>query len=276
MILVAGAAGNIGGALVGALAEAGQPVRALTRSARRDRFPAGVELAAGDLNDPASLRPALDGADGVFLLPGYADMPGVLAEARRAGVRTVVQLSGMSAGSGDMSNAITAYMVTSERAARESGLAWTIVRPAAFMTNALRWLPQLRAGDVVRAPFGHVRSAVTDPADIAAVAAVTLTAQGHESRVYEVSGPQALTPADQVAILGQALGRDLRFEALTDEEARAEMSATTPAKYVDAFFDFYVGGALDESKVLPTVREVTGRPPRTFTQWVSAHADAFQ
>jgi uncharacterized protein YbjT (DUF2867 family) len=276
MILVAGAAGNIGGALVGALAEAGQPVRALTRSVRRDRFPAGVELAAGDLNDPASLRPALDGADGVFLLPGYADMPGVLAQARRAGVRTVVQLSGMSAGSGDMSNAITAYMVMSERAARESGLAWTIVRPAAFMTNALRWLPQLRAGDVVRAPFGQVRSAVTDPADIAAVAAVALTAQGHASRVYEVSGPQALTPADQVAILGQALGRDLRFEALTDVEARAEMSATTPAKYVDAFFDFYVGGALDESKVLPTVREVTGRPPRTFTQWVSAHADAFQ
>jgi uncharacterized protein YbjT (DUF2867 family) len=276
MILVAGAAGNIGGALVGALAEAGQPVRALTRSARRDRFPAGVELAAGDMNDPASLRPALDGADGVFLLPGYADMPGVLAEARRAGVRTVVQLSGMSAGSGDMSNAITAYMVMSERAARESGLAWTIVRPAAFMTNALRWLPQLRAGDVVRAPFAHVRSAVTDPADIAAVAAVALTAQGHASRVYEVSGPQALTPADQVAILGQALGRDLRFEALTDEEARAEMNATTPAKYVDAFFDFYVGGALDESKVLPTVRAVTGRPPRTFTQWVAAHAGAFQ
>jgi hypothetical protein len=72
------------------------------------------------------------------------------------------------------------------------------------------------------------------------------------------------------------VGRDLRFEALTDEEARAEMSATTPAKYVDAFFDFYVGGALDESKVLPTVQEVTGRPPRTFTQWVSARADAFQ
>ena len=276
MILVTGAAGNIGGALIRALAEAGQPVRALTRSAQPDRFPAGVEAAAGDLNDPAGLRPALDGADGVFLLPGYADMPGVLAEARRAGVRRVVQLSGMSAGSGDMSNAITAYMVMSEQAARESGLAWTIVRPAMFMTNAFQWLPQLRAGDLVRAPFGRVRSAVTDPADIAAVTAAALTTPGHESRVYEVSGPQALTPADQVAILGQALGRDLRFEALTDEEARAEMSATTPAKYVDAFFDFYVGGALDESKVLPTVRAVTGRPPRTFTQWVAANAGAFQ
>ena len=276
MILVTGAAGNIGGELVRALAEAGQPVRALARSAASDRFPSVVEIAAGDLNDPASLSSALDGAHGVFLLPGYADMPGVLAAARRAGVRRVVQLSGMSAGSGDMTNAITAYMVMSEQAARESGLAWTIVRPAMFMSNALQWLPQLRAGDVVRAPFGHARAAVIDPADIAAVAARALTTPGHEGRVYEVSGPESLTAGERVAILGAALGRALRFEAQPDEAARAEMSATTPEKYVDAFFDFYAGGSLDESKVLPTVQDVTGRPARTFTQWATAHADSFR
>lgn len=276
MIVVTGAAGNVGGELVAALAEAGQPVRALTRSAEPGRFPPGVEMVSGDLNDPASLRPVLEGADGVFVLPGYADMPGVHAEARRAGVRTVVQLSGMSAGSGDMSNAITAYMAMSEQAARESGLAWTIVRPAMFMTNAFQWLPQLKAGDLVRAPFGDVRAAVTDPADIAAVAARALTSPGHEERVYEVSGPESLSAGDRVAILGQVLGRDLRFEAQPNEEARTEMSATTPAKYVDAFFDFYVAGALDESKVLPTVQEVTGRAPRTFAQWATAHADAFR
>jgi uncharacterized protein YbjT (DUF2867 family) len=276
MILVTGAAGNIGSELVAALAEAGQQVRALTRSAEPGRFPPGAQAVAGDLNDPPSLRPVLAGADGVFLLPGYADMPGVLAEARRAGVRTVVQLSGMSAGSGNLGNAVTAYMAASEEAARQSGLGWTILRPAMFMSNALQWLPQLRAGDVVRAPFGQVRAAVTDPADIAAVAARALTAPGHEGRVYELSGPESLTAADRVAILGQALGRDLRFEAQTDEEARAEMSATTPARYVDAFFDFYAAGTLDESRVLPTVREVTGRPPRTFAQWAAAHAGAFR
>ena len=231
---------------------------------------------AGDLNDPASLRSALDGADGLFLLPGYADMPGVLAEARAAGVRRVVQLSGMSAGSGDTSNAITAYMASSEQAARESGLQWTIMRPAMFMSNTFQWLPQLRSGDVVRAPFGQVRAAVTDPADIAAVGALALTTPGHEGRVYELSGPQALTPGERAAILGQTLGRDLRFEAQSDEEARAEMTATTPARYVDAFFDFYVGGSLDESKVLPTVQELTGRPPGPFSQWAVAHAGAFR
>ena len=280
MILVTGAAGNVGGELVGALADAGEPVRALVRAlpagTGQGQFPPGAETVAGDLNEPASLRPALDGTDGVFLLPGYADMSGVLAEARRAGVRAVVQLSGMSAASGDLSNAITAYMASSEQAARESGLAWTILRPAMFMSNTFQWLPQLRAGDVVSAPFGHVRAAVTDPADIAAVAALALTKQGHEARVYEVSGPEALTAADRVAILGQVLARDLRFEAQADEDARAEMSATTPARYVDAFFDFYVTGTLDESRVLPTVRELTGRPPGTFSQWAAAHAAAFR
>ena len=76
-------------------------------------------------------------------------------------------------------------------------------------------------------------------------------------------------------ILGQALGRDLRFEAQGDE-ARAEMSASMPPEYVDAFFNFYVDGALDESPVLPTVAGLTGRAPRTFAQWAAAHADAFR
>jgi uncharacterized protein YbjT (DUF2867 family) len=276
MILVTGAAGNVGGALTRALAAAGVPVRALARSAEQDRFPPGTEVAAGDLNDPASLRPALDGADGVFLLPGYADMSAVLAEASRAGVSRVAQLSGLSAGSGDMSNAVTAYMITSEQAARESGLAWTIVRPAMLASNALQWVSQLRSGDVVRAPFARVRAAVTDPADVADVAALALTTPGHESRVYELSGPEPLTPADRVAILGQVLHRDLQFEAQTDEDARAEMSETTPVGYVDAFFDFYADGSLDESKVLPAVPELTGRPPRTFSQWAEAHAGAFR
>ena len=91
-----------------------------------------------------------------------------------------------------------------------------------------------------------------------------------------MSGPAALLPADRVRILGAALGRALRFEAQPDDEARAQMSAQMPAAYVDAFFDFYVDGSLDESPTLPTVEEVLGRQPRTFEQWAAAHADAFR
>jgi uncharacterized protein YbjT (DUF2867 family) len=277
MILVTGSTGNVGRELVATLAAKGTAVRALSRpdAVGTPALPAGVQAVTGDLNDPASLDPALDGADGLFLLPGYADMPGILARARQAGVKHVVQLSGLSADSPDMANAITRYMADSERAVRDCGIAWTIIRPAAFMTNAFRWLPQLRAGDVLRLPFAAVRTATIDPADIAEVAAVALIARHHEGRIYPVSGPQSLTPADQIAILGQALGRPLRYEAQPDDEARSEMSKSMPAQYVDAFFRFYVDGTLDESKVLPTVQAVTGRPPRTFAQWAASHAGDF-
>ncbi|MBT2235760.1 NmrA family NAD(P)-binding protein [Nonomuraea sp. NEAU-A123] len=163
----------------------------------------------------------------------------------------------------------------SERAAREPGVPWTFLRPRAFMSNALRWLPQLRTGDLVRVPFAGVAAAAIDPADIAAVAALALTSDGHEGRIYELTGPDSLLPADQIAVLAKVLRRDLRCEGLPDEEARAQMEASMPVEYVDAFFSFYVDGTLDESQVLPTVQEVTGHPPRTFEQWAETHADAF-
>jgi uncharacterized protein YbjT (DUF2867 family) len=275
MILITGATGNVGGELVRILVAGGHKVRALVRSTQT-ALPAGVEGVVGDLNRPDTLTAALAGVRGVFLLSGYQDMPGVLAEMWRAGVEHVVLLSGSSAPSGDMSNAITRYMVRSETAVRESGVPWTFLQPNSFMSNALRWLPQLRSGNSVRAPFPTVRVATIDPYDIAAVVAQVLQSKEHEGRSYRLSGPESLLPADQVRILAHVLGRDLHFQGLSDAEARAEMSLTTPPEYVDAFFSFFADGKLDESKVLPTVEEITGRPPRTFEQWARVHADAFR
>ena len=275
MFLVTGATGNVGGELARALAEAGQQVRALTRSGSGKPLPDGVAQATGDLNQPASLRAALTGVRGLFLYPGYQDLAGTLAEARQAGVRHVVLLSGSSAASGDLGNAVSRYMIESETAVRDSGLTWTILRAFGFMSNTLQWIPQLQAGDLVRAPFAGVPVAVIDPVDIAAAAAAALTSPRHEGRVYTLSGPEALRPADRTRILGEVLGRDLRFEAQPDDEARAEMSASMPAAYVAAFFDFYVTGTLDESGVRPDVAEVTSRAPRTFRQWAQAHAEQF-
>jgi uncharacterized protein YbjT (DUF2867 family) len=127
----------------------------------------------------------------------------------------------------------------------------------------------------VRAPFAGVRVATIDPYDVAAVSAAAL-AGGHEGRSYRLSSPESLLPADRVSVLARVLGRDLRFEAQSDADARAEMSGAMPAQYVDAFFSFFADGKLDESEVLPTVREVTGRHPRTFEQWAQAHVDAFR
>jgi uncharacterized protein YbjT (DUF2867 family) len=275
MYLVTGATGNAGGELVRALAAAGEPVRALVRDTARADLPPGVDVIAGDLNRPESVASALGGVRGAFLLSGYDRMSDTLAELRRARVERVVLLSAASVLSTDEDNAVSAYHRASEAAVRDSGLAWTFLRPQSFMSNALRWVEQLRAGDFVREAFGDVAVAAIDPADIAAVAAAALTGDGHAGQAYRLTGPEALRPGDRVRILGAALGRPLRFEPIPDDVAREEMSAAMPAPYVDAFFRFFVDGTLDESLVLPTVQEVLGRPPGTFAQWAEAHAGAF-
>ena len=275
-VLVAGATGNVGGAIVRALAADGVPVRALARRAAPRGLPAGVAAVRGDLGEPDSLRDALAGAEAAFLLPGFPGLPAVLELARDAGVRRVVLLSGGSAEGDTRDDAITQYMRASERAVRDGGVSWTILRPSGFMSNTLEWADQLRRGDVVRAPFADVPIAVIDPADIAAVAALALRGDEHAGRALRLTGPEPLRPADRARILGEALGGELRFEAQPDDEARAELSAAMPQQYVDAFFSFYVDGQLDESVVLPTVEEVTGRPPRTFAQWAAEHAEAFR
>jgi uncharacterized protein YbjT (DUF2867 family) len=276
MILVAGATGNVGAELVRVLAASGEPVRALSRRPGSAALPAGVTAVSGDLNDPDNLADALKGTRGMFVLSGYRDMPRLLRRARDAGVRQVVLLSGSSAGARDLGNAISQYMVSSETAVRESGLAWTILRPVSFMSNTLEWADQLRSSDVVRAPFADVAVALIDPYDVASVAAEVLLSDGHSGRVYPLTGPAALRPADRAQVLGSVLGRELRFVGLTDAEARAEMSAAMPSQYVDAFLRFFADGMLDESTVLPTVADITGRTPHTFRQWASAHAAAFR
>lgn len=272
MIVVAGATGNVGREVVRQLVEAGEPVRALTRDPAKATVPAGATAVAGDLTDPSTLRPALADATALFVLSGYS--PEVFTEARQAGVRRVVLMSGGSAETGDRANAVARYMIETEDALRASGLAWTMVRPRMFMTNALQWVPQVNAG-VVRAPWSDAASAVIDPADIAAVAAKALVSAEHEGREYPVTGPEALRPGDRVRIIGEVLGREVRYEAQPDDEARAEMLTQMPEPYVNAFFSFYSDGKLDEATVYPTVEEVAGRPPRTFAAWVRANADRF-
>ncbi|MDT7804416.1 MAG: hypothetical protein QOI78_7849, partial [Actinomycetota bacterium] len=153
MFLVTGATGNVGAEVVSALAGAGSPVRALVRRPETP-LPDGAEAVVGDLNDPGSLGDALKGVEGIFLLSGYPDE--ILDLARDAGVRRIVLLSGGSAALEDLGNAVSAYMTRSERAVRASGLDWTFLRPRAFSSNALRWLPQLREGDTIRAQFPDV------------------------------------------------------------------------------------------------------------------------
>jgi uncharacterized protein YbjT (DUF2867 family) len=277
MYLIAGATGNVGGEVVRALTEAGEPVRALIRSdADKTKLPEGAEGFVGDLNDTKSLAPALEGIRGAHLLAGYKGLDELVTEMPSAGVERVVLQSSSAAPTGDLTDAVAKYHILSERAIEESGLGWTFLRPNSFMSNALRWLPQLEAGDIVRDAFPDVPVATIDPHDVAAVSAAALTSGEHDGKAYRLSGPDSLLPAERLAILAKALGRDLRFEGQSDEEARAEMSENTPAEYVDSFFRVFRGDDIDESTVLPTVREVLGREPRSFEEWTTEHADAFR
>ncbi|MGH9229181.1 MAG: SDR family oxidoreductase, partial [Acidimicrobiales bacterium] len=166
MILVFGATGNVGGAVVRELAAAGAPVRAVVRDPHRASLPPGVDVVAGDLGEAVTLRQALAGVDAAFLLSGYDGIDSLVSEMPAAGVRRMVLLSSSTAPTDDLSNAVARYHIVSEQAVRDSGVAWTFLQPNSFMTNAFQWIPQLREGDVVRAPFADVAVSTIDPADI--------------------------------------------------------------------------------------------------------------
>jgi uncharacterized protein YbjT (DUF2867 family) len=276
VILVFGATGNVGSAVVPELAVAGSEVRAVVRQPERASLPAGVEAVAGDLADVATLRPSLAGVDAAFLMSGYDGIDDLVPAMTAAGVERVVLLSSSAAPSGDLSNAVARYHIMSEQVVRDAGVAWTLLQPNSFMTNTFQWIPQLRTRDLVRAPFANVAVATIDPADVAAVAARALVSADLEGCSLRLSGPEALRPADRVRILATALGRELQFEAVPNDVARREMSESMPVEYVDAFFSFFVDGTIDETTVLPTVREVLGREPRSFADWVATHQQRFR
>ena len=276
MILVTGSSGNVGSEVVTAVVDRGRPVRALVRDPARARLPQTVDRVAGDLDRPDTVEPALAGVEAAFLLGGFATLPDLLERMRRAGVAHVALLTSRCVIGGRPDNAVTRMWLDAEAAVREAGMAWTILRPSGFHSNALRWLPQLRAGDVVRAPWPDVPIASIDPADIAAVAATALIDRRHDGQALALSGPEPLTPGDQVATLARALGRPLRYEALPDDDARAALSADTPPAIVDALFRFFSRGEFDDATVLDTVATVTGRAPRPFAAWAAAHAHRFR
>jgi len=285
MILVTGATGNVGAELVAQLAERNEddePVRAMTRRPRAVRFPAGVEVVYGDFDDPASIDAAFRDVDRAFLMS--AQMPGserrpihdlrLVEAARRAGVGRVAKLSVFDGGAGD--NPIGEWHRQAEAAVVESGMDWTLLRPGRFMSNALQWAPMIRRGDTVAVPFATWPSVPIDPADIAAVAVVALTAEGHRNVAHQLCGPEVLTPADELRILAETLGRPLELVEPSVEAVKAGMlKAGTAEPVVDAIVARTLSDKGAEAEVVPTVGELLGRPPATFASWAKTHAEQF-
>jgi uncharacterized protein YbjT (DUF2867 family) len=271
-ILVTGATGTIGRHLIDQLVRRGLPVRALTRDPARAALPAGVEVAAGDLTAPDSLTQALAGVDRVHLISiggdDYAPLhtaTKVLARVRAAGVRRVTVLTG-TAGELAVADAVAA-----------SGLEWTHVRPVEFMANKLQWAEPLRARGVVWAPFATQPHAIVHEADVAAVIATALTEDGHTGQTYTPTGPEALTPLEAARRIGEVVGTQVRLEELTAEQLREQMRAAGFREEVIDEVIAYGGNPPEVAfTVSGVVKEVTGQPPRTFTEWVAEHAAAFR
>jgi uncharacterized protein YbjT (DUF2867 family) len=282
MILVTGATGTVGGAVVRRLVAAGHPVRALVRQPGAGRVPDGVEVAYGDLTRPETLAEALSGVERMYLLAPLAPhLPhweaGAIDAARAAGVRHVVKHSNLGADDPDATT-VQRWHRAGERLLEQSAMAWTFVRPTGFMSNALGWAGTIRAQGTVYAPAGDGKLAVVDPYDIAAVAVAALTGPGHEGRAYDVTGPAALSTVDQVAAIGAAIGRPLRYVDIPESTARDGMRASgMPAVIVEALLEFMAlvrsGRADTVSDAVPTG---TGRPARTFEAWAAEHTDTFR
>jgi len=283
VIVVTGATGTVGRLVVDGLIAAGQPVRAMTRAPERAGLPPGVEVVAGDLDRPDSLLAAFRGAEKIFLLsaPGPASpaQDGRAATvAREAGVSYVVKLSALGADTAT-EDPIGRWHLSGERAVAKSGLAYTFLRPNGFMTNALRWARSIREEGTVSVPFARAPSAVIDPADIAAVALVVLSDASdlHDGKAYPLTGPEALSAADQVAALADALSWPIKVIDVPPEIARDRMVAAGMAPDIaDALMARGRAGTPYDPSVHQTVERLVGRPARSYKQWVADHVNCFR
>jgi uncharacterized protein YbjT (DUF2867 family) len=208
-ILVIGATGNIGRQVVAGLHARGSAVRALSRHpAMASALPDGVELVAGDLTDPDSLQHALTGVDAVFLLWPFlsADGAPAVVEAVAGHARRVVYVSAMSVRD-DRSPAENGVWGQVEDAIRRTDLDWTFLRASGFATNTFEWAPAIRTGQPVRIPYLAAARSLLHERDIADVAVRALTEPGHAGAAYVLTGPAAITQAEQVRILAAVGGR---------------------------------------------------------------------
>ncbi|WP_432882658.1 NAD(P)H-binding protein [Kribbella sp. CA-245084] len=268
-VLVTGATGRVGRHVVAGLRAAGVTVRALVRTPDLAGFPPDVELIHGDITDVDAVRRAAAGVDAAFLLwpsfsaDGASSIVGALPE-------RVVYLSSLNAAEGGVWGDV-------EQLLRDAGKAWTFLRPSGFAVNAQGWAGDFRSGDTLRLPYPEASRSLIHERDIAAVAVLSFVNPGHVGQIYELTGPEALTQASQVATVGRAVGKDMHVVPLTGDAARQAMlnQGADPALAASAV-SYWASLVDNPEPVTTTVAELTGRPALTFADWAREHADEFR
>ena len=280
-ILVIGGTGTVGRQVLSRLAATALPVRALVRNPGAARLPSPVEVVRGDLTLPQTLDACLDGIDTVFLVwtaPAAAAAPALERITKHA--RRIVLLSAPIKTAHPLfqqQNPGKALFEQIERLIETSGLEWTFLRPGMFAANALSWwAPQILSGDVVRWPYLAAPTAPIDERDIAAVAVRALCEDGHSGAEYVLTGPQSLSQFEQVSTIGRVIGRSLRIEEISPDEARTELLRVGPLVAVNMLLSAWAAAIGQPAHVTSTVAEVTGLPPKTFLEWATDNAAAFR
>lgn len=283
MILVTGATGLVGRPLIDLLRAEGADIRAVTRDPQAADLLGGVEVVAGDPSRPDTIAAALQGVTGVFLNPRTIGEAAdeLLRLARGQGVQRVVAMSALNVDfdlDRQPSRLRGEYNKEVEAAAVASGLEWVSLRSGFYAANVIgMWAGQIRAGDVVRGPYPQSAWAPLHERDLAAVGARALLTDDLVGRRPVLTGPQSLTQADIVAIIGNAVGRPLRFQEVPPEAARQGMiQAGFSEALAEGFLTMQAESYGQPDLVSGEVETILGRPGLTFTEWAAEHADDFR
>lgn len=280
-ILVIGATGNIGRQLVEQLVQTGAPVRALTRKPDKARLPTQAEVVQGDLTLPDSLKQCLINVDSTFLVwtaPQEAAEAALELIAKYA--RRLVFLSAPLNTPHpffQQPNSSRVMAMHIEQLIEASGLEWTILRPGMFALNARHfWGPQIRAGDLVRWPYLSAATAPIDERDIARVAVRVLSEKRHGGKDYVLTGPESLTQYEQIATIGEVVGRPLRIEEVPPDEAERTCMADMLPPVRSKLLDAWAAAVGLSAFVTSTVEDLTGVPAQTFRNWVEHNVSEFR
>jgi uncharacterized protein YbjT (DUF2867 family) len=231
------------------------------------------------VRNPASLRDGLAHTQAVFLMVSGTgeglDHHAILEIIASSGARRVVLLSSI----GTLSRPKAAShepLRLLESEVQRSGLAWTILRPGGFASNAFAWIPSVRAQRTIAAPFGDVAIPVVDPADIASVAAAALRDARHSGAIYELTGPAAVSPRDQTHALSAAIDAPLTFVELTRDQAAETWRNFMPAPIVETTLDVLGAPNAIERRVSSAIEDVLARPAQSFAMWAKRNVAAFR
>jgi uncharacterized protein YbjT (DUF2867 family) len=278
MILVTGATGTIGSSTVKALKAKGASFKVGARSPEKLKGQ-GVEAVLFDWDKPETFGPALQGVDKVFLLTPSAEKQtdyakALVQAAKKAGVKHIVKLSVMGADA-EPGIALGRMHRDAEKAIKDSGIAWTMLRPTFFMENFVNYYGADPKKDAqIYLAHGEGKAVWVDGRDIGEVAAAVLTGKGHEGKVYELTGPEALGSGEVAAILSEAFGHKYNYVAVPEEAARKAMKDMgAPQWMIDGYaeLDLLIRNGWSATPATG-VKDVLGRPPRSFKEYAKDYA----